>query len=98
VQSTELDPAVLCACADAMRSFANPCVVSEERGLVIDIVGTGGDGMDTFNVSTAAGIVMAACGLPCAKHGNRSASGSVGSADFRASSPPSLHFSLSPSH
>lgn len=73
-----------------MRSFANPCVVPEDRGLVIDIVGTGGDGMDTFNVSTAAGIVMAACGLSCAKHGNRSASGSVGSADFRACPTPPL--------
>lgn len=65
-----------------MRSFALPCVVPEPSK-VIDIVGTGGDGMDTFNVSTAAGIVLASCGLKCAKHGNRSASGSVGSADFR---------------
>lgn len=38
--------------------------------------------MDTFNVSTTAGLVMAACGVTVAKHGNRSSSGNVGSADF----------------
>ena len=64
-----------------MVSFANPCDVKEKAGLM-DIVGTGGDGLDTFNVSTAAGMVLAASGVKCAKHGNRSASGSVGSADF----------------
>jgi len=47
----------------------------------IEIVGTGGDGANTFNISTTASIIVAAAGVPVAKHGNRSASGKCGAAD-----------------
>ena len=81
LQQQELEPALLRACAEEMVNFAAPCTVPNPEDLM-DIVGTGGDGHDTFNVSSAAGIIMAAAGVRCAKHGNRSASGSVGTADF----------------
>ncbi|MGY4517288.1 anthranilate phosphoribosyltransferase [Lysobacter sp. HA18] len=66
--------------AQVMREFAMPVEVAD-RTHMIDIVGTGGDGASTFNISTASMFVVAAAGAKVAKHGGRSVSSSSGSAD-----------------
>jgi len=68
------------AAARVMRAKATPIPIASNKNLV-DIVGTGGDMANTFNVSTAAAFVAAGAGLKIAKHGNRSASSNCGSAD-----------------
>ncbi|MFC7368042.1 anthranilate phosphoribosyltransferase [Vreelandella zhaodongensis] len=68
------------AAAQVMRELMKRVVLHTEN--VVDIVGTGGDGANLFNVSTAASFVAAAGGAHVAKHGNRSVSSSSGSADL----------------
>src|SRR5688500_1735988 len=82
----------IAGCAEAMRSHVLP--VRPTRGDLVDVVGTGGDGARTFNISTTAAIVAAAAGAGVAKHGNRAVSSASGSADvleslgFELEQPP----------
>jgi anthranilate phosphoribosyltransferase len=70
----------IAAAATVMREFAAKVEVQDKENLV-DIVGTGGDSSNTFNISTASMFVAAAAGAKVAKHGNRSVSSKSGSAD-----------------
>ena len=70
---------VVAGAAKAMRAASTR--INPKAGGLIDTCGTGGDGAKTFNISTAVSIVVAACGLPVAKHGNRAMSSKSGAAD-----------------
>ncbi len=72
-------PSEIAGCVSALR--AHVIGVTPTRRDLVDVVGTGGDGANTFNISTAAAIVVASCGGAVAKHGNRALSSIAGSAD-----------------
>jgi anthranilate phosphoribosyltransferase len=69
----------IAGCAEAMREHV--LRVNPTRRDLVDIVGTGGDGANTYNISTAAALVAAGAGAGIAKHGNRAASSASGAAD-----------------
>ena len=81
------------AAAQVMREFSTKVRVADATHLV-DIVGTGGDGANTFNISTCAMFVAAAAGAKTAKHGGRSVSSKSGSADVMEAL--GIHINLSP--
>lgn len=71
----------LVGAALAVRARMTPFPISDEMRPILDTCGTGGDGVNSVNISTASALVVAACGVRVAKHGNRSASGNSGSSE-----------------
>jgi len=78
------------------EELLNVCELPVERPnlFMVDTCGTGGDGANTFNISTAVAFVASSCGVKIAKHGNKSASGKVGSADVLLNLGLNLNSSL----
>ncbi len=73
----------IAAAAEVMRSFALPLPIDEKlRASVLDVVGTGGDKIGSFNISSTVALLVAACGSKVAKHGSRSITSKSGSADM----------------
>lgn len=85
-------PEEITEAARVMREVATPIQIDANHQ--VDIVGTGGDGQRTFNISTASAFVAASCGVSIVKHGNRSASSHCGSADLLEAT--GVHLSLTP--
>ena len=83
---------IIAAGADIMRERALKLEVSNET---IDVVGTGGDGHNTFNISTATALVIAGAGVSIAKHGNYSASSKSGAADVLNELGVNIHNEIS---
>ncbi|MEB3272547.1 MAG: anthranilate phosphoribosyltransferase [Prochlorothrix sp.] len=81
IQAKGVSASELVGMARVLQAQANQSPVSVTSRPLVDTCGTGGDGASTFNISTAVAFVTAAAGVAVAKHGNRSASGKVGSAD-----------------
>ena len=80
------------ASAEAMRSHCLRILNDYE---VLEIVGTGGDGSNSFNISTTSSIIISAAGIPVAKHGNRAASSKSGAADLLESLGVNISLSAS---
>lgn len=80
IQAKGVSAEELAGMAQVLQAQSSPCLCVSPTPL-IDTCGTGGDGASTFNISTAVAFVAAAAGVAVAKHGNRSASSRVGSAD-----------------
>jgi anthranilate phosphoribosyltransferase len=75
-------PEQVAALAATMLEFANLVPIPTEMSVVLDVVGTGGDGSHSVNISTMSAVVAASCGVTVIKHGNRAFSSSTGSADL----------------
>ncbi|TFY64821.1 hypothetical protein EVG20_g5825 [Dentipellis fragilis] len=83
IERIERRPEMLAAAADVLRKRALKAAIADwDTDFVVDIVGTGGDGHNTFNVSTTAAVVAAGAGARVVKHGSKASTSSSGSADL----------------